>query len=52
MTGGLLYLVLQEPVAAGIVAVALLLGAVVLLIAVRRMLQTLFAVPEAKTDAG
>ncbi|MFM5914479.1 MAG: DUF4126 domain-containing protein [Chakrabartia godavariana] len=52
VTGGLLYLVLQEPVAAGLVAVALLLGALALLIAVRRMLQKLFAVPEAKTDAG
>lgn len=52
VTGGLLYLVLQEPVAAGLVAVALLLGAIALLIAVRRMLQKLFAVPEAKTDAG
>lgn len=51
VTGGLLFLVLQEPVAAGLVAVALLLGAVALLIAVRRMLQKLFAVPEAKTDA-
>lgn len=52
VTGGLLYLVLQEPVAASLVAVALLLGAIVLLIAVRRMLQKLFAVPEAKTEAG
>ncbi|RJT22432.1 DUF4126 domain-containing protein [Chakrabartia godavariana] len=52
VTGGLLYLVLQEPVAAGLVAVALLLGALALLIAVRRMLQKLFAVPEAKTDLG
>ncbi len=52
VTGGLLYLVLQEPVAAGLVAVALLLGAIALLIAVRRMLQKLFAVPEVKTDAG
>ena len=52
VTGGLLYLVLQEPVAAGLVAVALLLGALALLIAVRRMLQKLFAVPEAKADAG
>ena len=52
VTGGLLYLVLHEPVAAGLVAAALLLGAVALLIAVRRMLQKLFAVPEAKTDAG
>lgn len=51
VTGGLLYLVLQEPVAASLVAVALLLGAIALLIAVRRMLQKLFAVPEAKTDA-
>jgi len=52
VTGGLLYLVLQEPVAAGLVAVALLLGALALLIAVRRMLQKLFAMPEAKTDLG
>jgi hypothetical protein len=51
VTGGLLYLVLQEPVAASLVAVALLLGAIALLIAVRRMLQTLFAVPKVKTDA-
>jgi len=51
VTGGLLYLVLQEPVAASLVAVALLLGAIALLIAVRRMLQTLFAVPKEKTDA-
>ena len=51
VTGGLLYLVLQEPMAAGLVAVALLLGAIALLIAVRRMLQTLFAVPKVKTDA-
>ncbi len=51
VTGGLLYLVLQQPMAAGLVAVALLLGAIALLIAVRRMLQTLFAVPKAKTDA-
>ena len=51
VTGGLLYLVLQEPVAASLVAVALLLGAIALLIAVRRMLQTLFAVPAVKTDA-
>lgn len=51
VTGGLLYLVLQQPMAAGLVAVALLLGAFALLIAVRRMLQTLFAVPKAKTDA-
>jgi hypothetical protein len=51
VTGGLLYLVLQQPMAAGLVAVALLLGAMALLIAVRRMLQTLFAVPKAKTDA-
>ena len=50
VTGGLLYLVLQEPVAASLVAVALLLGAIALLIAVRRMLQTLFAVPKVKTD--
>lgn len=52
VTGGLLYLVLQQPVAAGLVAVALLLAAIALLIAVRRMLQKLFAVPEAKTNAG
>lgn len=52
VTGGLLYLVLQQPMAAGLVAVALLLGAIALLIAVRRMLQTLFAVPKVKTDAG
>jgi hypothetical protein len=52
VTGGLLFLVLQEPVAASLVAVALLLGAIALLIAVRRMLQKLFAVPEVKTDAG
>ena len=51
VTGGLLYLVLQQPMAAGLVAVALLLGAIALLIAVRRMLQTLFAVPKVKTDA-
>ncbi len=51
VTGGLLYLVLQQPVAAGLVAVALLLGAIALLIAVRRMLQSLFAVPGVKTDA-
>jgi len=51
VTGGLLYLVLQEPVAASLVAVALLLGSIALLIAVRRMLQTLFAVPKVKTDA-
>lgn len=51
VTGGLLYLVLQEPFAASLVAVALLLGAIALLIAVRRMLQTLFAVPKVKTDA-
>jgi hypothetical protein len=51
VTGGLLYLVLQQPMAAGLVAVALLLGAMALLIAVRRMLQTLFAVPKVKTDA-
>jgi hypothetical protein len=51
VTGGLLYLVLQEPVAASLVAVALLLGAIALLIAVRRMLQTLFAVPKVTTDA-
>jgi hypothetical protein len=51
VTGGLLYLVLQQPMAAGLVAVALLLGAIALLIAVRRMLQKLFAVPEGKTDA-
>lgn len=51
VTGGLLYLVLQQPMAAGLVAVALLLGAIGLLIAVRRMLQTLFAVPKVKTDA-
>ena len=51
VTGGLLYLVLQEPVGASLVAVALLLGAIALLIAVRRMLQTLFAVPKVKTDA-
>jgi len=51
VTGGLLYLVLQEPVAASLVAVTLLLGAIALLIAVRRMLQTLFAVPAVKTDA-
>lgn len=51
VTGGLLYLVLQEPVAASLVAVTLLLGAIALLIAVRRMLQTLFAVPKVKTDA-
>jgi hypothetical protein len=51
VTGGLLYLVLQEPVAASLVAVALLLGAIALLIAVRRMLQTLFAVPKVKTEA-
>ena len=51
VTGGLLYLVLQQPMAAGLVAVALLLGAITLLIAVRRMLQTLFAVPKVKTDA-
>ncbi len=51
VTGGLLYLVLQQPVAAGLVAVALLLGAIALLIAVRRMLQSLFAVPKVKTDA-
>ncbi len=50
VTGGLLYLVLQQPMAAGLVAVALLLGAIALLIAVRRMLQTLFAVPKVKTD--
>jgi hypothetical protein len=50
VTGGLLYLVLQEPGAASLVAVALLLGAIALLIAVRRMLQTLFAVPKVKTD--
>lgn len=52
VTGGLLYLVLQQPMAAGLVAVALLLGAIALLIAVRRMLQALFAVPKVKTDAG
>lgn len=52
VTGGLLYLVLQEPVAAGLVAVALLLAAIALLIAVRRMLQKLFTVPTVKTDAG
>lgn len=52
VTGGLLYLVLQQPMAASLVAVALLLGAIALLIAVRRMLQTLFAVPKVKTDAG
>ncbi len=52
VTGGLLYLVLQEPVAASLVAVALLLAAIALLIAVRRMLQKLFAVPTVKTDAG
>lgn len=51
VTGGLLYLVLQQPMAAGLVAVALLLGAIALLIAVRRMLQTLFAVPKVRTDA-
>jgi len=51
VTGGLLYLVLQQPMAAGLVAVALLLGAMALLIAVQRMLQTLFAVPKVKTDA-
>ncbi len=51
VTGGLLYLVLQQPMAAGLVAVALLLGAIALLIAVRRMLQTLFAIPKVKTDA-
>lgn len=51
VTGGLLYLVLQQPMAAGLVAVALLLGAIALLIAIRRMLQTLFAVPKVKTDA-
>ena len=51
VTGGLLYLVLQEPVAASLVAVALLLGAIALLIAVRRMLQTLLAVPKVKTEA-
>ena len=52
VTGGLLYLVLQQPMAAGLVAVALLLGAIALLIAVRRMLQPLFAVPKVKTDAA
>ncbi len=52
VTGGLLYLVLQEPMAAGLVAVALLLGAIALLIAVRRMLQKLFAVPTVKTDGA
>lgn len=52
VTGGLLYLVLQEPVAASLVAVALLLAAIALLIAVRRMLQKLFAVPAVKSDAG
>lgn len=52
VTGGLLYLVLQEPVTASIVAVALLLAAFALLIAVRRMLRKLFAVPQSKTDAG
>lgn len=52
VTGGLLFLVLQQPVAAAFVAAILLVAALVLLAAVKRMLKALFEAPKAKTDAG
>ncbi len=49
VTGGLLFLVLQQPVVAAFVAAILLIAAFVLLAAVRRMLKTLFEPPKAKS---
>ena len=49
VTGGLLFLVLQQPVVAAFVAGLLLIAAFVLLAAVRRMLKTLFEPPKAKS---
>jgi len=51
VTGGLLFLVLQQPVAAAFVAVILLVAALVMLAAVKRMLKALFEAPKVKTDA-
>ena len=51
VTGGLLFLVLQQPVAAAFVAAILLVAALVMLAAVKRMLKALFEAPKVKTDA-
>ena len=51
VTGGLLFLVLQQPVVAAFVAAILLIAALVLLAAVKRMLKALFEAPKANTDA-
>lgn len=52
LTGGLLFLALSNPVAAVIVAVVVAALAIFALIAVKRMLAKLFAVPENKEDAA